>query len=747
LDGLKPAAPSRRSRCAAPAKPPRRKLSVELLDDRVLPSFLTPVNYAAGANPNAVVAGYFNADTVLDLAVADSGTSTVSVLLGNGDGTFQPAVTSATGTGPLSVAVGDFNGDGKRDLATANAGDVSVLLGNGDGTFQPPVSIPLSDGSSPQSVAVGDFNADGTLDLGVTSNVYYPGYYYCGSYGCYWYPGYYTSSAHVLLGNGLGDFSDTSSNSLGYGYHTSAAVADFNGDGHDDFAAGNLDNWTVSVLSGDGFGNLVGLTDYYSGGPPGAVAAGDVNGDSRIDLVTANGYANNVGVLLGDGLGGFGAVQTYATGAYPASVALADFNHDGHPDIATANASSGDASVVLGRGDGTFSPPVNSAAGSSPWGVAAGDFDGDGWSDAATANSAGGDASVLINDHAWPPADAPSVSINDVTVTEGNTGSLSATFTLTLSAAYGQPVTVHFATADGSATAGSDYTAASGDVTIPAGQTTWPVTVAVLGDRLPEPTENFFVNLSGVTNGFIGDGQGVGTILDNEPRISVNDMTVTEGNTGSISATLTVSLSVAYDQPVTVHYATADGSATAGSDYTGVTDATVTIPAGQTSQTFTVAVLGDRLAEPTENFFINLGSPSGNAEITDGQGVVTILDNEPRIFINDVSKLEGNGNGKNSTTAFVFTVSLSVAYDQAVTVHFATADGTAKVSDNDYVAASGTVTFAPGETTKTITVSVKGDKKNEPDEWFAVDLSGASSNALISDPQGIGWILNDDKTH
>src|SRR5262249_50023149 len=148
------------------------------------------------------------------------------------------------------------------------------------------------------------------------------------------------------------------------------------------------------------------------------------------------------------------------------------------------------------------------AVGSYPVGVVAADFTGDGWPDAVTANRDGNNASVLINDHAWPPADAPTVSINDVTVTEGNTGAVSATFTLTLSAAYGQPVTVYYTTADGSATAGSDYTAWSGAVTIPGGQTTWTFTVAVLGDRLPEPTEAFAVNLTGATNGFIGDGQG-----------------------------------------------------------------------------------------------------------------------------------------------------------------------------------------------------------------------------------------------
>src|SRR5205814_4244629 len=157
------------------------------------------------------------------LATANFGDNTVSVLLGNGDGTFQPAVNSDTGAGPLSVAVGDFDGDGKLDLATANLGDVSVLLGNGDGTFGAPASIPMSDGSSPASVAVGDFNADGKLDLGVTSNVYYPGtpgtpgYWVCysGWYDtyCTYYPGtpdtpgYYEGRANVLLGNGDGSFS------------------------------------------------------------------------------------------------------------------------------------------------------------------------------------------------------------------------------------------------------------------------------------------------------------------------------------------------------------------------------------------------------------------------------------------------------------------------------------------------------------------------------------------------------------
>jgi|GEM_PF-3417955 len=141
--------------------------------------------------------------------------------------------------------------------------------------------------------------------------------------------------------------------------------------------------------------------------------------------------------------------------------------------------------------------------------------------------------------------------------------------------------------------------------------------------RSSQPNETFFVNLSAPTNATIADGQGIGTILDDEPRMSINDVTVTEGNTGTVNATFTVSLSVAYDVAVTVHDQTANGSATAGSDYAAASG-DVIIAAGQTTKTFTVAVLGDRSAEPTENFVVNL-SAATNGLIVDSQGVLLQL--------------------------------------------------------------------------------------------------------------------------
>src|SRR5205085_6961111 len=152
---------------------------------------------------------------------------------------------------------------------------------------------------------------------------------------------------------------------------------------------------------------------------------------------------------------------------------------------------------------------------------------------------------------------------------------------------------------------------------------------------------------------------------------------ITEGNTGTKAATFTVTLSTASSQSVTVAYTTADGSATAGSDYQ-TASGTLTIPAGQTSGTITVLVNGDRLAEPNETFFVNLSIPT-NATIADSQAVGTIADDEPRISISDVTKSEGK---KGKSTLFTFTITLSAAYDQAVTVSFRTVDGTAKTSDS-----------------------------------------------------------------
>jgi probable HAF family extracellular repeat protein len=223
------------------------------------------------------------------------------------------------------------------------------------------------------------------------------------------------------------------------------------------------------------------------------------------------------------------------------------------------------------------------------------------------------------------------------------------------------------------------------------------------------------------------------------PLVTIDDVTITEGNSGTRTAVFTVRLSQASSQTVTVNFATAISDAIPGSDYQP-NSGTLTFAPGATQMTISVPVIGDRRGEPNETFFVNLSSAS-NALITGGQGIGTIVDDEPRISLGDVTKVEGK---KGARTQFTFTVTLSAAYDQPVTMSFRTADGTATAGDGDFVSRSGTLTFAPGETTKTITIEVKGDRKNEANETFFVDLFDLSSNAQFNRSRGIGTILNDD---
>ena len=617
----------------------RHRLRFEGLEERRVLAFAAPVNLPAGDNPQAIVSADFNNDTFPDLAVANHTGSTVSVLLNNpaAPGTFTAGPTSSTSGSPLSLAVGDFNDDGTMDLATANAYDVSVMLGNGNGSFGAPTSHSVV--GNPSSVAVGDFNADGRLDLGVTSNYYIPGYYYC-YFGCYWYPGYYEGYSNVLLGTAdaagkaNGSFSAPISSWSGYGYHASSAVGNFIGDGALDFASVNFDLGTVSVQHGNGTGLLGGSFDYSAGVYPWSLTTDDVNGDTRADLVAANRYGNDVSVLLGIA-GGFSAPQNYATGSEPTSVVIGDFNNDTHLDIATANALNS-ISVLPGRGDGTFAPPLTSPAGLSPAGIAAEDFDGDGWLDAATANSSGASASILLNDQSWPSVPPPppppaSLSIGDASVVEGDSGTIEAVFTVTRSANLSGAVSVNYSTSNGGALAGSDYVGAAGTLTFADGVDSMQLAILVNGDLMDEFDQSFFVNLSANLGVVIGDGQGEGTIVDNDapPSISITPkVSLKEGqNNRTTSFDFIVTLSAPSEKEVRVNFATANGTATtADNDYLSRAG-TLTFAPGVTSQTISVTVKGDKRKEGTETFSVNLTSPL-NATIAAGQGIGEILEDD-----------------------------------------------------------------------------------------------------------------------
>jgi serralysin len=227
----------------------------------------------------------------------------------------------------------------------------------------------------------------------------------------------------------------------------------------------------------------------------------------------------------------------------------------------------------------------------------------------------------------------PSATINNVTLPEGDSGSTSAVFTVTLAPAPTTTVSLNYATGDGSAVAPGDYTAKTGTLSFSAGQNTKTISVPVKGDKAQEANETFVVNLSGAVGLTISDTQGQATITnDDAPTLSIADKSTTEGNTGTKNLTFTVTLSGAALNTVTVNYATAvagpAGPTVATPDVDYVTsNGTVTFTAGQTSRTFTVAIKGDTEDESDETFLVNLSAPS-NATIADGQAVGTIVDNE-----------------------------------------------------------------------------------------------------------------------
>ena len=348
---------------------------------------------------------------------------------------------------------------------------------------------------------------------------------------------------------------------------------------------------------------------------------------------------------------------------------------------------------------------------------------------------------TILNDDA-----PPTISINDVSVTEGNAGTANATFTVSLSGPSSQQITVQYASADGTAKSTTPldfYAVAATVLTFAPGVTSRSISVQTQGDVLVESNETFFVNLSNPTIASIADGQGIGTIIDDDavlPTITIGDITVTEGNTGTTAATFTVTLSAPSTQAVTVRYSTQNGTALAASDYIAVSNQTLTIAPGQTTGTFTIDVVNDTINEVTESFFVNLANAI-NATISDTQAECTIANDDPipSISINDVSVSEGNAGTSNAT----FTVSLSSASAIQISVQYATANVTA-IAPLDYSTVPLSVlTFAPGVTSRTVTVQVNGDTLFEQNETFVVNLS-LPVNATIADNQGQGTILNDD---
>ncbi|MGD1063623.1 MAG: FG-GAP-like repeat-containing protein [Terracidiphilus sp.] len=345
-------------------------------------SFTNQSNPATDVRPISIAVGDFNGDGVLDLATANNGGSTVTILLGNGNGTFTANGTiSLTGTIPYCIAAGDFNGDGKLDLAVAdaNSNNVTILLGNGNGTFTAQAASPLT-GTHPFSIVVGDFNGDGIPDLAVANNA--------------------SDNVTILVGKGDGTFTaQATSPSTGSSPYAIAAD-DFNGDGIPDLAVANQNSNNVTILLGNGDGTFTPAPQSLTTGSfPSSIAVGDFNGDGKLDLAVGNVNSNNLTILLGNGDGTFTTEATSpSTGGSPYFIAVGDFNGDGIPDLAVSNYTSNNLTILLGKGDGTFTAQATKpATGSGPISIALGDFNGDGTPDLAVPNLGSNTVTVLTS--------------------------------------------------------------------------------------------------------------------------------------------------------------------------------------------------------------------------------------------------------------------------------------------------------------------------------------------------------------
>jgi len=300
---------------------------------------------------------------------ADGGS--VSMLLGRGDGTFQPAVSYGTGNNPWSLAAGDFNHDGKLDVifTNADASRVSVLLGNGDGTF--PSCTNYASGNDVGAIAVADFDNDGSPDLALLNRS--------------------TNSVSILFGNGDGTFAGRQADNTSVGAGPDAiATADLNGDGKPDLVVANAGDKSISILINNGHGGFTVAGSYSTGNRPGGIAIADFNGDRNPDLAITNTGDNTVSILLNHGDGTFSSPVTYDTGPGPASIVAADFDGDGRPDLAIADSEAPENSkgpglitVLRNRGDGTFANRMDYPTDPHPTAVVAGDFNAGGKVDLA----------------------------------------------------------------------------------------------------------------------------------------------------------------------------------------------------------------------------------------------------------------------------------------------------------------------------------------------------------------------------
>ncbi|HYH49746.1 MAG TPA: Calx-beta domain-containing protein [Acidimicrobiia bacterium] len=337
--------------------------------------------------------------------------------------------------------------------------------------------------------------------------------------------------------------------------------------------------------------------------------------------------------------------------------------------------------------------------------------------------------------------DGPDVRVADISVPEGDAGTGDATFTVTLDDPSEQPVTLAYATADGTAAGGSDYTPTSGTVELTPGETSRTVTVAVIGDALNEGDEEFFLSVGRPANATISNGTARAVITNDDlSQLDIAEAAIVEGDAGAANVAFTVTLTPPASTPVTVAFASGDGTAVAGEDYEAARGG-LTFNPGDTARTVVARVVADTTDQTDETFTVTLSAAGTGARLGKAVATGTILDDDglPAIAAPDIVANEKTGE---DTTA-VFPVRLSGPRSFPVTVRFETVAGTAS-APADFTPVSGSLTFAPGDEEKPVEVPVRGDNRFEARETILLRLSAAGRGTL-PDPEAVGTIADDER--
>ncbi|MEG4168643.1 MULTISPECIES: DUF4347 domain-containing protein, partial [unclassified Microcoleus] len=578
-------------------------------------------------------------------------------------------------------------------------------------------------GTNPRGINVGDFNADTFPDLVVTNQN--------------------DDNISILLGNGTGGFGTATNFAVGLN-PVSVTSGLFNNDNFPDLAVVNSSSniSTVSILLGDGTGNFIAGGNFNAGFASVSVAVGKFNADNFLDLAVVNADpvrpSGSVSIFLGTGTGSFGAATNFNVGAIPIAVVVGNFNADSFPDLAVANSLSNNVSILLGNGTGGFGAATNLGAGQNPNSIATGDFNGDTYLDLATANDGSNNVSILLGNGTGSFGAVTNfsagVGLNGIVVKDfSGDGRLDLAVTGTSGAA------ILVGNGSGGFSSPINFAAGTDPISLISGNFN--------ADTLPDLA---------VAN----NGSGNVSVLLNTPNTVNFGAATYSGTEGTTDTVVNIPVTLSGGTPfadVTVPIAIDPSStATENSDYT-ILPPSITFPAGATgaalTQNVAVTIKPDNIAENAETAILNFGTITGGVAGTTAQTTLTIAANGTvsyAVAAGTASIPEGNS----GTTPLTFTVTRSGGAGVASSVNYAIAGTATNVSDYNNIggtsgatATTGTIDFATGETSKTITLDVLGDSAIEPDETVTLTLSNPvapGSTPTITADAAATTVTNDD---